>query len=260
MARESRPTVDLNADLGESFGVWRLGHDEEMLALVTSANVACGFHAGDPVRMRETVRSAVRQRVRVGAHPGYPDLAGFGRRAMTLTHEEIVAALLYQVGALQAIAAAEGGEVAYVKPHGALYNQAEVDQAVAAAVAEGVRLAGRGRPLPLVGPSGSALEQAAAAAGLTFVPEVFADRAYDTRGRLVPRSRPGAVIREPEEVASRVLDMVLRGEVATVEGTRLSVRAATICFHGDTPEAPTLVRTVRKALEAAGVEVAPFVR
>ncbi len=256
------PTVDLNSDLGESFGVWHLGQDAEMLAVVTSANVACGFHAGDPGVMRRTVRLARANGVVVGAHPGYPDLAGFGRRAMALTADEIVEILLYQIGALQAIARAEGVAVAYVKPHGALYNQAERDSGVAAAVVEAVRLAGAVPPgpgLPLVGAWGSAMAEAARRAGVRFVPEVFADRAYDEAGRLVARPEPGAVITDAETVARRAVDMVLRGGVTTLDGQWLPLAAETICLHGDTPGAPALARRLRQALEEAGVRVRSFV-
>lgn len=249
-------TVDLNSDLGESFGAWRLGSDEEMMETITSANVACGFHAGDPGVMRRTVRLAREKDVAVGAHPGYPDLAGFGRRAMALGRQEIIDALVYQVGALQALARAEGVRVTHVKPHGALYSQAEKDPETASAVVEAVRQSGTG--LALVAPAGSAMAEAAAAAGVRLVPEVFADRAYDAAGRLVPRSAPGSVITDPGRVADRVVGMVLRGEVETAEGPLVKVPAGTVCLHGDTPGAPGLARAVRRALEAAGVVVAPF--
>jgi UPF0271 protein len=248
-------TVDLNSDLGESFGVWSLGQDAEMMAWVTSANVACGFHAGDPVVMRRTVRLAREKGVVVGAHPGYPDLGGFGRRAMALTRDEVIDGLLYQIGALGAVARAEGIRVSYVKAHGALYNQAERDPAVATAVVEAVRLAG----VPVVvAASGSAMAEAAAAGGVRLVAEVFADRAYDDDGRLVPRSWPGSLITDPQAVAERVVGMVCRGEVATVGGGRLTLDAGTVCLHGDTPGAPILARVVREALVSAGIRVVAF--
>jgi len=249
-------SVDLNSDLGESFGVWRLGHDAEMMDFITSANVACGFHAGDPTVMRRTVRLAKEKGVVLGAHPGYPDLDGFGRREMALSRDEIIDALVYQIGALQCMARAEGTRVAYVKAHGALYNQAERDPAVAAAVIEAVRQAGAG--LPVVAAPGSALAGAAKAAGIRFVPEVFADRAYDDDGHLVPRSRPGSVITDPEAVAARVVGMVCRGEVRTGGGSVLAIKAGTVCLHGDTPGAPALARAAREALEQAGVRVVAF--
>ncbi len=267
MSSLERPTVDVNCDLGEGFGVWELGHDEEMMQYVTSANVACGFHAGDPGVMRRTVRLAVQHGVAVGAHPGYPDLAGFGRRAMSLSRAEIVDSLVYQIGALGAIARAEGARVGYVKVHGALYNQAERDREVAEAVVEAVRQVGGGpggragegeKGLVLVAPPGSALAEAARAAGVTVVLEVFADRAYDEAGRLVPRGRPGAVITDPKVVGARVVGMVCRGEVPTAGGRVVPVEAGTVCLHGDTPGAPALARAVRAALEAAGVRVKAF--
>ncbi len=249
-------SVDLNSDLGESFGAWQLGHDSEMMDFITSANVACGFHAGDPTVMRRTIRLAKAKGVVVGAHPGYPDLGGFGRRAMALSRDEIVDALVYQIGALEALARAEGVHVAYVKAHGALYNQAERDPAVAAAVIEAVCQAGDA--LSVVAASGSAMAGAAEAAGLRFVPEVFADRAYDHEGHLLPRDRPGSVITDPEAVAARVVGMVCRGEVRTDGGGSLALRAGTVCLHGDTPGAPVLARAVRVALEQAGVRVVAF--
>ncbi len=248
--------VDLNSDLGESFGAWKLGHDSEMMAFVTSANVACGFHAGDPAVMRRTVRLARERGVAVGAHPGYPDLAGFGRRAMALTPTEIIDSLLYQIGALEAIARAEGVTLGYVKAHGALYNQAERDATVAGAVAEAVRQAGRG--LAVVTAPGSAMVEAAREAGLGLVPEVFADRAYDDDGHLVPRSRPGSVITDPQVVAKRVVRMVTEGEVETAGGRLLPIQAGTVCLHGDTPGAPALAEAVRQALKRAGVRVESF--
>lgn len=251
-------TVDLNSDLGESYGIWVLGQDAAMMEYITSANVACGFHAGDPSVMRRTVRLAREKGVAVGAHPGYPDLWGFGRRAMALSRQEIVDAVVYQVGALQAIARAEGVPVLYVKPHGALYNQAERDPQAAEAVAEAVQQAGS--RLALVGPPGSALAAAAAARGLAFVPEVFADRAYDDEGRLVPRDRPGSVITDVGAVARRAVEMVQRAEVRSVGGRVLPLTVGTICLHGDTPGAPELARAVRTSLESAGVRVRAFAR
>lgn len=250
--------VDLNCDLGESFGIWPLGSDEEMMAHITSANIACGFHAGDPGIMRRTVRLACERGVSVGAHPGYPDLPGFGRRRMALGWPETVDLLVYQIGALQAIARAEGLRVNYVKAHGALYNQAETDPDVASAVVEAVRQAADGSPLALVASPLSAMAQPAAAAGLRFVGEVFADRAYAGDGRLLPRNRPGALITDPDLVARRVVEMVRRRGVPTESGESVAVSFETICLHGDTPGAPILAKAVRAALEEAGVRVAPF--
>lgn len=250
--------MDLNSDLGESFGAWRLGSDAEMMDYITSANIACGFHAGDPTVMRHTLRLAKQKGIAVGAHPGYPDLAGFGRRAMTLTRDEIIDLLLYQIGALRGLAEAEGLRVAYVKAHGALYNRAERDAETAAAIVEATRLAGPG--LSLVASASSAMARAAAEAGLPFVAEVFADRAYEEDGRLTPRGQPGAVVAEPGEVAKRAVEMAVRGEILSTAGTPVRVQAGTICLHGDTPGAPALARAVRTALELAGVRVAAFVR
>jgi UPF0271 protein len=253
------PTVDLNSDLGESFGVWRLGPDEEMMTHITSANIACGFHAGDPGVMRRTVRLARLKGLAIGAHPGYHDLAGFGRRAIELSPEEIVDMLIYQIGALQAIARAEGVRVSYVKPHGALYNLAQCDPEAAGAVAEAVRLAAEGAPgLALVGSPASAVAGAAEAAGVRFIAEGYADRAYEPDGRLAPRGSPGAVLTDPKEVAARAVDIVLRGELKTIDGGRLELRVQTICLHGDTPGAAALAAAVRRALEEAGVRVAAF--
>lgn len=250
--------VDLNCDMGESYGVWSLGSDREMMEHITSASIACGFHAGDPTIMRKTVRLARERGVSVGAHPGYPDLPGFGRRPMSLPLPELVDVLVYQIGALQAIARAEGTRVTYVKVHGALYNQAETDPRLAAAVVEALGLTGGGEPLPLVASPVSAMAEAAALAGARLVGEAFADRAYTREGRLVPRSRPGAVILDPELVASRVSEMVRGGVLIAEEGERIPATFETICIHGDTPNAPALAGAVRRAIEAAGVEVGSF--
>jgi len=259
MPREHDPTVDLNCDLGESFGVWKLGHDEEMMNHISSANIACGFHAGDPGIMRRTVRMARDAGVAIGAHPGFPDLGGFGRRAMSLSLSEIIDSLVYQIGALQAIARAEGARVTHVKPHGALYNIAERDSKVAAAVVEAVRQVSGPHERPaLVASPMSAMAGAAAVAGVRLVSEVFADRAYDSDGKLVSRDRPGAVLTDPWVIANRVTSMVYRGEVDTISGGRLQVKVETVCLHGDTPGASALAAAIRRALEEAGVTVAPF--
>lgn len=255
-----KPMVDLNSDLGEGLGVWSLGQDLAMFDLVTSANLACGFHAGDPGVMRRSLRLAVEKGVAVGAHPGYPDLSGFGRRDMALTPEEIVDSVIYQIGALQALGRAEGALVRYVKPHGALYNRAAVDAKVAAAVVAATvqAMKGAGSEPALVAMAGSAMAVEAERAGLRFVPEVFADRAYDEAGRLVGRGVPGAVITDPAAVGARVVRMVRDGEVETIGGGRVAVTAGTICLHGDTPGAASLARAVRKALLDAGVRVKAF--
>lgn len=250
--------MDINADLGEGFGHWRMGADEEVLPLVTSANLACGFHAGDAVTMRRAVALARRHGVVVGAHPGYPDLLGFGRRDMAASPKEITAWVLYQIGALAAVCRAERAEVRYVKPHGALYNRAAVDDAAADAIAEGVRLADPS--LVLLGLAGSALIEAGARAGLRTAAEAFADRAYLSDGTLVPRGRPGAVIADDEAVARQALAIVRDGRVTTLDGGEHRLRADSICVHGDDPRAPALLRLIRERLAAEGVRVAPFVR
>jgi UPF0271 protein len=248
--------VDLNSDLGEGFGRWTLGDDAAMLAVVSSANVACGFHAGDPASIRRTVRLAVARGVAVGAHVGYRDLAGFGRRRMDVPSDELQADVAYQVGALQALAAAEGGRVTYVKPHGALYNTAAVDERVAADVAAAV--ADVDPALAVLGLPGSRSLAAAEAAGLRTVAEAFADRAYTPAGTLVPRREPGAVLADPDAVARRVLRLVTEGVVEAVDGSLVAVPAASVCVHGDTPGAVAMARRVREVLDAAGVAVRPF--
>lgn len=251
--------IDLNADLGESFGVWRLGHDQAMMEQITSASIACGFHAGDPGVMRETVRLALDRGVTIGAHPGFPDLVGFGRRAMRLEPEQLTDLIVYQVGALQAIARAEGGLVRYVKPHGALYNQAETDRATAGALVKAVVRASAGSdPLCLMASPVSAMAEAAHDGGVRLVPELFADRAYRADGTLAPRGTPGAVISDPEAVRTRAVVMVREGRLETVDGRWLRLTGETICLHGDTPGAPGLALEVRQALVAAGIKVAPF--
>jgi UPF0271 protein len=251
--------VDLNADLGESFGAWALGDDEGLLACVSSANVACGFHAGDPSVIDRTVALAARAGVAVGAHPGYPDLRGFGRREMAVVPAEVEADVLYQAGALAAFARSHGTRLTHVKPHGALYNQAARDERLARAVARGV--ARLGRNLTLVGLAGSsALRAAARDEGLRFAAEAFVDRAYDAQGRLLPRSQPGALIADPAEAAARAVRLARDGVVVSAEGAPLEVSAETLCLHGDSPRALALARAVREALEAAGVRVEALAR
>lgn len=248
--------VDLNADLGESFGVWRLGEDEEVVRYVTSVNIACGLHAGDPLVMWRSARLAKEAGVAVGAHPGYPDLQGFGRRYLALTPREVEAFLVYQIGALEAFCRAEGVRLRHVKPHGSLYNAAARDPELAAAVARAV---GRvGAELILVGLAGSELLRAGERAGLPVASEAFADRAYNPDGTLVPRGHPAAIVAHPEEVARRALGLVREGIVEATDGSRLAVKADTICFHGDTPGVAGLVRLVRARLEGEGVRVAPL--
>lgn len=248
--------MDLNADLGEGFGVWRLGDDEALLDIVTSANVACGFHGGDPLTMRRVCALAAARGVAIGAQVGYRDLAGFGRRHIDMDPEELAADVLYQLGALEACARAAGSRVRYVKPHGALYNAAADDPGQARAVAGAV--AAFDAALPLLGLPGSALAGAADAHGTAFVAEVFADRGYLPTGRLVPRSRPGAVLTDPAAVAARAVAVVLEGRVEAIDGSSIAVAAASVCVHGDTPGSVGLARAVREALAGAGVTVQAF--
>lgn len=249
--------IDLNADLGEGFGVWRLGDDEALLDVITSANVACGFHAGDPVTMRRVCAVAVDRGVVIGAQVGYRDLYGFGRRRIQIDPEDLAAEVLYQLGALDACARAAGSSVRYVKPHGALYNTAVDDREQAAAVAAAV--AAFDRSLPLLGLPGSVLADAAHAAGLPFVPEAFADRAYLPSGRLVARSEPGAVIDNPYDVVARAASFAVHQRVTAADGTSLPVEARSLCVHGDTPGAVYLAGEIRRTLVDAGVTLAPFV-
>jgi UPF0271 protein len=227
-----------------------------MLEVVTSANIACGFHAGDPVVMRRTVELAVEQGVRVGAHPGYPDLQGFGRRSMELSAEELEASLVYQLGALAGFTAVAGVPMVHAKLHGALYNAAMRDSDLAIAVARAV--ADFDAALIVVTLPGSALAHAAKAQGLRVAHEGFADRAYQDDGSLVPRGQPGAVIRDPDEIATRAVKMVKEGMVTTITGRAIPLQIDTLCVHGDTPDAPQIARELREALEAAGVAVRPL--
>jgi 5-oxoprolinase (ATP-hydrolysing) subunit A len=245
--------MDLNADLGESFGRWSLGNDVEVMKSITSANVACGYHAGDPGIMRETIRMAHDAGVAVGAHPGLPDLVGFGRRNMAATPREVEDFVLYQVGALAAIAAAEGVRLRHVKPHGALYNMAIRDRALSDAIAAAI--ASFDDSLILFALPGTELLRAGEARGLQVAGEGFADRAYEPDGSLTPRSRPGAVIHDMEEAIRRAVRMARDGVVRAVNGSDVPMRVETICTHGDTPGSSELTRQLRAALEAAGLEV-----
>lgn len=247
-------SVDLNCDIGESFGAWTLGADGDVLAHVTSANIACGFHAGDPSIIRRTIDLALAHGVAVGAHPGLPDLAGFGRRAMEVTADDVYDMVVYQVGALSAFAAARGARLAHVKPHGALYNMAAARAPLADAIARAVRDVGE--ELMLFGLAGSALVAAARAAGLTAVEEAFADRRYAADGTLVPRTQQGAVIEDESTAVRQAVRMVREGVVTTADGTERALRADTICIHGDTPGAAGHARALRAALGAEGIEVA----
>ncbi|MEV5883528.1 5-oxoprolinase subunit PxpA [Streptomyces sp. NPDC052020] len=249
-------SIDLNADLGEGFGRWRLTDDERLLSVVTSANVACGFHAGDPATMRRVCELAAERGVVIGAQVSYRDLAGFGRRAMDVPPAELAAEVAYQIGALGVFARAAGSRVAYVKPHGALYNRVVHDAEQAAAVVEGVLIADGG--LPVLGLPGSRLLDLAAQAGLPAVTEAFADRAYTDEGTLVPRGQDGAVVTDPEAVVARSVELARSGTVTARSGARIGVRARSLCVHGDTPGAVELARRVRDRLEASGVRVESF--
>ncbi|UYQ66404.1 LamB/YcsF family protein [Streptomyces peucetius] len=250
-------SIDLNADLGEGFGHWRLTDDEGLLSVVTSANVACGFHAGDAVTMRRVCDLAAGRGVRIGAQVSYRDLAGFGRRSMDVPADELAAETAYQIGALAVFARAAGSRVSYVKPHGALYNRVVHDEEQAAAVVEGVLLSGE--RLPVLGLPGSKLHTMAEKAGLPTVTEAFADRAYTAQGTLVPRGESGAVISDPAAVVERSVSMARFGVVTARCGRSVGVRARSLCLHGDTPGAVALARRIRGELESVGVRVQAFV-
>lgn len=248
--------VDLNSDLGESFGAYTIGLDAEVIKYVSSANVACGYHAGDPVVMARTVAAAKAAGVAVGAHPGYPDLMGFGRRNMKCSPAEVKAYIQYQLGALEAFCTAQGMKLRHCKPHGALYNMAAKDADLARAIAEGIREVDR--DVILLGLAGSRMLEAGRAAGLRVASEVFADRAYQADGTLVPRSQAGAVIHDRDEAIARTVRMVLEGKVTAVTGEDVPICAQSICVHGDNPSAVEFVKNIRAALAAEGVTVAPL--
>jgi UPF0271 protein len=251
-------TINLNADLGESFGAWSMGADEALLDVVASANVACGFHAGDPLVMRRTVAAAKARGVSIGAHPAFPDLQGFGRRRMDIPPSELEAMLIYQIGALQAMAAAEGTRVSHVKPHGALNNMACADRALADCVARAVRAADP--QLILLAPAHSQLAVAGEQLGLPVVLEVFADRAYQDDGQLVPRSQPGAMIHGAEAALAHVLRMLDEQAIVSLAGRRLPTRVQSICVHGDNPQAVATAAHIRHGVEVAGYTIAPLDR
>jgi len=249
-------TLDLNSDLGESFGRWVLGDDEAVLGLVTSANVACGFHAGDPTTLRRTCAGAAARGVVVGAQVGYRDLAGFGRRFIDVAPDELADDVVYQIGALDGMCLVAGTAVRYVKPHGALYNAVVHHEEQAAAVVAAVR--DYSTDLPVLGLPGSAFLRAAEKAGLRAVPEFFVDRAYTREGTLVSRREAGAVLHDPDDVSARVLRLVTDGVVTAIDGSDVTVRAESACVHGDSPGAVDMARAVRSSLEKAGVVLEPF--
>ena len=248
--------IDLNCDLGESFATYTLGMDADVIPHITSANVACGWHGGDPLVMQKTVALCRQYGVAVGAHPSYPDLLGFGRRNMSVTADEARAYIKYQVGALMAFCRAEGLELHHVKPHGALYNAMGRDPALAEAVCQGIRDCGKN--LIVMALAGSAAVEAAVSLGLPVAQEVFADRAYEEDGSLVDRKKPGAMITDENEAIARVVRMVTDGKVQAITGRDIPVRADSVCVHGDGPKALAFVRSIRDALQKAGVTVAPL--
>jgi UPF0271 protein len=248
--------IDLNSDLGEGFGAWRMGDDDALLDVVSSANVACGFHAGDPSVMRRVTERAVERGVAIGAHVAYRDLAGFGRRALDIAPEELSDEVLYQIGALDGFARAAGDRVRYVKPHGALYNTAALDEKQAWAVLDGLR---RYDPeLAILCPPDSEMSRQAAKIGVTSYAEAFADRAYTAEGTLVSRKLPGAVLHDPDAVSARAVRIAKTGKVTTADGGELPISARSICVHGDTPGAVELAMRIRDDLVAAGVHIGSF--
>lgn len=248
--------IDLNCDMGESFGVYTLGYDEAAMPYVTSINVACGFHASDPLNMLNTVKLAKKYNLAIGAHPAFPDLVGFGRRVMAASREEIFADVAYQIGALAGICQTQGLKLQHVKAHGALYNMAEKDIAVGTAIAEAIKSVDP--DLYMLCSCGSPMVKAAQAAGVKYVEEAFADRAYTKEGTLVPRSQPGAVIHDVKVVAERVLGLVQTGKVQAIDGTEIALKADTICVHGDTPGAVEMIKEIRELLEKQGITLKAF--
>lgn len=245
--------IDLNCDLGESFGTYKLGLDEEILPLVTSANIACGFHAGDPSVMKKTIRLALKNHVAIGAHPGLPDLIGFGRRNMAISPEEAYDMTIYQIGALNGFVKAEGAKLQHVKAHGALYNMAAKNKELAIAIAEAVYAVAP--EAILFGLSNSELVQAGQQLGLKTAHEVFADRTYQADGSLTPRNQTGAMITEHIQAVNQVIRMVKEGTVQSCQGTDVMLKADTVCIHGDGPKALGFAREIRQHLEAAGIQV-----
>jgi 5-oxoprolinase (ATP-hydrolysing) subunit A len=250
------PVVDLNSDLGEGFGIWTLGDDDALLDVITSANIACGFHAGDPNIMRRVCDTAVSRGVSIGAQVSYHDLAGFGRRSIDVDQASLINDVIYQIAALDGFARVAGSRVRYVKPHGALYNRTVHDEDQAAAVVAAV--AAYDPRLPVLGLPGSALLRHAEQSGLRTVTEAFADRGYTAQATLVPRSQPGALLDDPAMVAQRMVDMLITGRMRSVDGVEIVVSARSICVHGDSPGAVAMAVAVRKALAEADVEIQAF--
>ena len=248
--------INLNADLGEAFGAWPMGDDTAMLDIVKSANIACGLHAGDPMVMTNTVRAAVQRGVSLGAHPGYPDLQGFGRRPMELTNAEIGAIMAYQIGALQGIAATAEARITHVKPHGALSNRAAVDDEVALRMAQAIHAVDPA--LIFLAPAGSAMVKAGRTVGLTTAEEVFADRNYDDAGNLVPRHHPRAMVHDPEEAASNVLRMITEGTIRSISGKVLPCKAHSVCVHGDEASGVEMAAHLSAVLAKNGIVIVPL--
>jgi len=249
-------SIDINCDMGESYGRYELGHDEMMIEYISSANIACGFHAGDCITMRKTVRLCLGAGVAIGAHPGYPDIQGFGRRSIQYTPEEIYTMVLYQTGALKSIAGSEGGVLRHVKPHGAMYNDAARDSEAALAIAEAVRRAGD--DIILLCLHGSLMEQAAIKSGIRFASEAFADRQYNSDGKLVPRSEKGSVISNPSVCAARTISIAVEKRIVSSDGSYLHLNADSVCVHGDTQGAVDIARAINDILSVNGVPVKPF--
>jgi UPF0271 protein len=249
-------TIDLNSDLGESYGAWHMGNDAAMLDVVSSANVACGFHAGDPAGILRTLEAAAQRGVAIGAHVSYPDLVGFGRRDMDIASADLIADVVYQIGALKGLATTVGATVSYVKPHGALYNRIAVDPVQGAAVIEAIKSIDPS--LVLVGLANAPILTQARAAGLHAVAEAYADRAYTKEGRLVPRREPGAVLHDPSLIAERMARLALHGTIEANDGSVIHVEAQSFCVHGDSPDAVAIAREVRRRLEAEGVGISSF--
>jgi 5-oxoprolinase (ATP-hydrolysing) subunit A len=246
-------TIDLNSDVGESFGAWRIGSDDDLFPLISSANVACGFHGGDPRVMEQTVTALAAHGVAIGAHPGFPDLAGFGRREMHLSPDEIRTDVMYQIGALGAFCHAVGAPLHHVKPHGALYNMAAKDRQVADAIIQAV--ASTVPHAMIYAQADTELAQAATDGGLRIACEAFADRAYLPGGLLAPRSLPGAIIHDPVEIATRIISMIRGEPILTIDGGSIVVQADTVCIHSDTPESVAIARSLRESLDGAGIAV-----
>jgi UPF0271 protein len=253
--------IDINCDMGESFGAYKLGLDEEVIQYITSANIACGYHAGDPLVMEKTVSMAKNHEVAVGAHPGFPDLMGFGRRNIDATLDEIKGYVIYQIGALQAFTRAQGLTVEHVKPHGAMYLMAVEDEKISEAIVEAIASVDKDLIfVALAGSKGEKMTKIGKKVGLRVAYEAFPDRAYTPDGTLVSRRQPGAVIKDPELVAQRAMMMAKEGIVEAIDGTKIPFRPETLCVHGDTPGAVNLVRKIRETLTASGVEVLPLTK